>query len=362
MGRIEARRTVQSSTAPYDVIIGEDILAEAASFEAVKKADRRCVIVSRKVLSLHGERIRAAFPADSFEYLVMKDGEKQKSFSNVEPFLSKLLELGFTRHSIIIAVGGGVVGDFSGFLASVYMRGIKIVHLPTTLLSMVDSSIGGKTAVNIGAGKNIAGAFHPPVLVAADTAFLETLPDDQWREGLSEAIKHAIIGEKELYGLLCERTFDSIKSPDIRARFVSLAAGFKVGVVSRDEMETGERAILNFGHTVAHAIESSMRYRISHGAAVGIGMKIIARLCLLTKRISEEDMRSILALIDAYGIAPQKKLPAPETLLGHMKYDKKNISGSIRFVLLEGLFRPIYNVSADADEVCRAIRLSEGCD
>ena len=362
MGRIEARHTVQSSTAPYDVIIGEDILSEVASFEAVKKADRRCVFVSKKVLSLHGERIRAAFPADSFDYLVMKDGEKQKSFSNVEPFLSKLLELGYTRHSIIIAVGGGVVGDFAGFLSSVYMRGIKIVQVPTTLLSMVDSSIGGKTAVNIGAGKNIVGAFHPPVLVAADTEFLATMPDDQWREDLSEAIKHAIIGEKELYSLLEERTFDTIKSADIRARFVSLAAGFKVGVVSRDEMEMGERAILNFGHTVAHAIESSLRYRVSHGAAVGIGMKIIARLCALTGRIGEEDMRSIIALVDGYGIAPKMSLPAAETLLRHMKYDKKNVSGSIRFVLLEGLFRPIYNVSAAADEVCSAIRLSQGRD
>lgn len=362
MGRVDARHTVQSSTSQYDVIIGEDILSEVAAFDAVKNADRRCVFVSKKVLSLHKDRIRAAFPSDSFEYLVMKDGEKQKSFSNVEPFLSKLLELGFTRHSIIIAIGGGVVGDFAGFLSSVYMRGIKIVQLPTTLLSMVDSSIGGKTAVNIGAGKNIAGAFHPPCLVAADTAFLSTLPDDQWREGLSEAIKHAIIGEKELYSLLEERTFDSIKSSDIRARFVSLAAGFKVGVVSRDEMEIGERAILNFGHTVAHAIESSMRYRVSHGAAVGIGMKTVARLCVLTKRISEEDMRSIIALVDTYGIAPKIKLPSAETLLRHMKYDKKNVSGSIRFVLLEGLFRPIYNVSAAADEVCSAIRLSEGRD
>jgi 3-dehydroquinate synthase len=362
MGRIEFRHAVNSGTAPYDVIIGEDILDLAAQSDAVRNADRRCIIVSKKVLSLHGDKIRGAFPSGLFDYLVMKDGEKQKSYSNVEPFLSKFLSAGLTRHSVIVAIGGGVVGDFAGFAASVYMRGIKIVQVPTTLLSMVDSSIGGKTAVNIGAGKNIAGAFHPPCLVAADTAFLETLPDDQWREGLSEAIKHAIIGEKELYTLFQKESFLSVKTPEVRSRMVSLAAGYKVGVVSRDEMENGERANLNFGHTVAHAIESAMRYKISHGAAVGIGMKIIALLCGRTGRISDDELRCILDLIDAYGIAPRIKIPSADELLDHMKYDKKNISGSIRFVLLEGLFRPIYNVAADAEEVRRTIRAYEGRD
>ena len=326
MGRIDARYTVSSSAAPYNVVIGEDILGLVAESDAVKKADKRCVFVSKRVLSLHGKRIREAFSPESFDYLVMKDGEKQKSFSNVEPFLSKLLASGFSRHSVMIAVGGGVVGDFAGFIASLYMRGMKIVQVPTTLLSMVDSSIGGKTAVNIGAGKNIAGAFHPPCLVAADTSFLSTLPDDQWREGLSEVIKHALIGERELYDLLKPGSLDSLKMSDARGRLVSLAAGFKVGVVSRDEKENGERAILNFGHTIAHAIESAKRYRISHGAAVGIGMKIIAILCGMTGRIREDEVRSIIGLIDAYGIAPRTSLPAADRLLEHMKYDKKNVS------------------------------------
>ena len=360
MGRIDACHRVNSSAAPYDVVIGEDILGTVAESPEVKKADRRCVFVSKRVLKLHGKKIREAFSPDAFDYLVMKDGEKQKSFSNVEPFLSRLLEMGYSRHSVMIAIGGGVVGDFAGFLASLYMRGMNVVQVPTTLLSMVDSSIGGKTAVNIGAGKNIAGAFHPPVLVAADTSFLETLPDCQWREGLSEAIKHAFIGEKELYELLKGGNLESLKSPDVRSRLVSLAAGFKVGVVSRDEKENGERAILNYGHTVAHAIESAMRYRISHGSAVGIGMKIIARLCLLTGRIRDDEACAMTDMIDAYGIAPKVALPRAEKLLEHMKYDKKNMSGSIRFVLLEGLFRPIYNVCADAGDVCRAIREYEG--
>lgn len=360
MGRIECRVQVPCGSAPYDVLVGEDILDQAAASDAVRNADRRGIIISKKVLSIHGEWIRSVFSPEVYEYLVMKDGEKQKSFTHVEPFLEKLLEKGFSRHSVLIAIGGGVVGDFAGFTASVYMRGIKIIQIPTTLLSMVDSSIGGKTAVNIGAGKNIAGAFFPPSLVVADTRFLSTLPDDQWREGLSECIKHALIGERDLYGLLSSATLEALKMQDLRTKLVSLSAGFKIGVVSRDEKELGERAILNFGHTVAHAIESALRYKISHGNAVGIGMKIIADVCAMTGRITDEECRAVFRMIDAYGIAPSGKLPAPEVLLNHMKYDKKNSAGTIRFVLLEGLFRPIYNVSVEADIVCRAIRNYQG--
>lgn len=360
MGRVEYTVQVPCCGAPYDVLVGEDILEHAASCDTVRNADRRGIIISKKVLSLHGDRIRSVFSPGVYDYLVMKDGEKQKCFSHVEPFLEKLLKKGFTRHSVLLAIGGGVVGDFAGFTASVYMRGLKIIQIPTTLLSMVDSSIGGKTAVNIGEGKNIAGAFFPPSLVIADTRFLSTLPDGQWREGLSESIKHALIGECKLYEMLRQNTFESLKSETLRAEFVALSAGFKIGVVSRDEKELGERAILNFGHTVAHAIESSLRYKISHGNAVGIGMKIIADVCAMTGRMTDEECRAVSEMIDAYGIAPDIKLPAADVLLEHMKYDKKNSAGSIRFVLLEGLFRPIYNVSVDAEIIRRAIRKYQG--
>jgi 3-dehydroquinate synthase len=360
MGRIISRRTVQSSTVQYDVIIGEDILDQVSDSDAVTTADFRGIIVSKRVYSLHLAKLNAAFPPSSYFYLVMNDGEDQKNFLNAEKYLCALLENGFSRKSVLIAIGGGVVGDFTGFVASLYMRGIRIIQVPTTLLSMVDSSIGGKTAVNIGAGKNIAGAFHPPSLVAADISFLDTLPDDQWREGLSECIKHALIGEKDLYSLLKNNNLDTLKFSENRGELVSLSAGFKIGIVSRDEKELGERAILNFGHTVGHSIESALKYEISHGTAVGIGMKIIAVLSEVTGLITKDDENTIFEMIDAYGIAPVRELPSPDELLMHMKYDKKNDSGTIRFVLLKGIFLPIYNVSVGSADVRRAIKVYTG--
>ncbi|MGL4368121.1 MAG: 3-dehydroquinate synthase, partial [Spirochaetota bacterium] len=323
----------------------------------VSAADRCGVCISKKVLSLHGDRIRAAFPPDAFAYFVMEDGEKYKSYKNIERLLCDMLREGFTRHSLLIAVGGGVVGDFAGFAASVYMRGIRIIQLPTTLLAMVDSSIGGKTAVNIGSGKNIAGAFHPPVMIAADTLFLETLPDDQWREGLAECVKHAVIGEQVLFDMFSDNDLSALKKPELRSSLVALSAGFKVGVVTRDEKEMGERANLNFGHTAAHAIESAKKYKISHGAAVGIGMEIITRLCENTGRITKKESGQILSLIDKYGLAPGIRLPSAETLISHMKFDKKNMSGKICFVLLDSLFHPIYNAGAEVEDIRRAVSM-----
>ena len=356
MGRINARHTIVSEKYSYDMIIGEDILNEVSSSAFAVKADRCGICVSKNVLSLHEATIRSAFPSDKYIYFSIDDGELQKSFINAEKLLSEMLKAGFSRHSLLVAIGGGVVGDFAGFAASIYMRGIKIIQVPTTLLSMVDSSIGGKTAVNIGEGKNIAGVFHPPVMIAADMLFLETLPDDQWREGMAETVKHAAIGEHALYAMLEKNSFEQLKSSALRTDLVAMSAGFKVGIVSRDEKEQGERANLNFGHTIGHAIESAMHYKLSHGAAVGIGMDIIAQLCRMTGRLSSEEFESFLSLTRRYTPQAEIVLPDADILLSHMKYDKKNTAGSIRFVLLNGLFNPIYNVTAGEEDVRQAIR------
>lgn len=359
MGKIIARHQVQSKES-YNVIIGKGILDEVVNSRTYKSADCVVIAVSRNVLALHKERIESVFDPKKNIYIEIDDGESSKTFSNVEPFLTKLLSAGLSRKSAIIAIGGGVVGDFVGFASAIYMRGIPVIHVPTTLLAIVDSSIGGKTAVNIGTGKNISGVFYPPSLVVSDIEFLSTLPDNEFRNGLSESVKSAVIGEKDLMTLLESHTYDELRTDDVAGKIASLASGLKVGVVSRDEKENGERAILNFGHTIGHAIESATEYGVSHGEAVAIGMEIIADLCVTLKMMSANDAERIISLVKKFDLAPKRTLPKTEKVMQHMKYDKKNEFGKVKFVLLEGLFRPIYGVSVDAKLVLEAIQKYAG--
>ena len=243
----------------YDVLIGRGVMDGPEIPELAARADRTGFVVSGRVMELHGGPVTLA--AGNARIFPMNDGEENKNYRYAEEFFNLLLKEGFSRRSLVVAVGGGVVGDFAGYCAAAFMRGIALAHVPTTLLAMVDSSIGGKVAVNIAAGKNIVGAFHQPSLVAADTRFLETLPDSELKNGIAETVKHALIGESRLMDMLRDNTLDSIKDPGIMEELIFLSAGFKARVVGEDERETGLRAILNFGHTVGHAIESLMEYR-----------------------------------------------------------------------------------------------------
>ncbi len=355
MGRIISESAVTGVRKPYRVVIGADILDCVRECDEYAKADKAAVCVSEKVYSIYREKIERTFDPSCHLFIILEDGEKTKSIGRLEPLLNKLLGGGLSRKSCMVAIGGGVVGDFAGFASAIFMRGIPVVQIPTTLLAMVDSSIGGKTAVNIGAGKNIAGSFHPPVMVIQDIEFIRSLDADEFRNGLSESVKHAFLGDPELLKLIESSTVEELMKGDSLACLVSRSSLFKVGVVSRDEKESGERAILNLGHTVGHAVEGALDYGIPHGEAVAIGMLIVADICKTIGILPSSDFDRIVSLIDRLSLIRVKTLPPVEDIIREMAFDKKNDSGTVRFVLLKSLFHPIYNEGVDMTIVRDAV-------
>ena len=349
MGRPVKKIKVRIPNKDYDILVGHSILNNISIKKNILSGDRFVVIVSSRVYELYEDYIKSSFQGYSnYDIMLMDDGEDNKNYRYAEDFFNSILQNRCTRNSVIIGIGGGVVGDFSGFLAALFMRGIPVIHVPTTLLAMVDSSIGGKAAVNISAGKNIVGAFHQPEMVISDMFFLETLPDNELKNGLSELLKHAIIGESEILDLLSENDLRSLMEPDKIARIVYLSAKFKASVVERDETEGGLRAILNYGHTIGHAIESFMEYRdISHGEAVAVGMKIETEISRRMGLLTIEDSIKINEIIDKYNLIYNEYKFDTEEVIRHMKYDKKNVGGGIKFVLLNGIGNPVYNQQVD---------------
>ncbi len=345
--------------AEYDIMIGNSILSaafhrgEIASFESI------AVIVSSRVFGLHRDSIEGSM-ADlegRCHLMMMDDREEMKMYEHAGRFLEQFLEKRLNRGSLVIGIGGGVTGDFAGYCAGVYMRGIPVVHVPTTLLAMVDSSIGGKSGVNLSAGKNIVGVFRQPALVAADTRFLDTLPDEELRNGLTEALKHGLIGDGGTLDILEKNDIRSIRQGDRISRLVFLSAAFKAGIVSGDEREKGMRAVLNFGHTVGHAIESSMGYRgVSHGAAVAVGIRVKVEVLRRLGRLSDDEAGRVVSIMESYGLMPASLDVDIEEICLHMEYDKKNSGGSINFVLLEGLGRPRVNQQIPADLLKEVMR------
>lgn len=259
----------------YDVIIGNDILKDAG--ELIEKAVGKCkaaIISDDIVYPLYGETLESSLKSAGFEIckFVLKNGEGSKNLKNYCEILEFLAISDLCRSDIVIALGGGVPGDIAGYAAATYMRGIKFIQIPTTFLAAIDSSVGGKTAVDLKGGKNLAGAFHQPSLVICDINTLSTLPENVFSDGTAEAIKYGVIADEALFSELSSGHFkDNIE--DIIAKCVNI----KAQVVNRDEHDTGDRQLLNFGHTIGHAIEKCSNFSITHGQAVAIGMRMIAK-------------------------------------------------------------------------------------
>ena len=275
------------------------------------------------------KRVAAANP------VLFRDGEQFKTMRTVETLCRALVRAGADRQALLVAVGGGVVGDVAGFAAASYLRGVRMVHIPTTLVAQVDSSIGGKTGVNLPEGKNLAGAFHQPALVIVDPDLLRTLPDRQFRSGLYEVIKYGVLGDRGLFDFLENRM------PQILARdrasldwIIPRCISAKAAIVSGDEREAGARESLNLGHTFGHALESLTRYRrFLHGEAVGWGMIAAARLAVEATRHGSADARRIERLIYAVGRLPSIPPFPAERWLAAMRSDKKTRAGRLRFIL-----------------------------
>ncbi len=272
------RIPVTTASRSYEVLVDRRLLREAGQVveQVVPRCTRVCVVTSKPIRKLWGKALEKGLRGVSgkVQFFEMPDGERAKRLANLEKLAEKLVEAGADRQSVIVALGGGVVGDVGGFLASVFMRGIPVVQVPTTLVAQVDSAIGGKTGVNLTNGKNLVGTFHQPTCVLVDPDVLSTLPEREYRSGLFEAMKYGVIRNPRIFELM-EKHRDALlaRDTDLLEQLIADCIRVKADVVSSDERESGERRILNFGHTIGHALEAETGYKtLLHGEAVGWGM------------------------------------------------------------------------------------------
>lgn len=320
-------------------------LEKISDLRAAAVSERRqFALIDSNVDRLHGTAFRRALKGTDF--VVIKAGEASKSFAALESIADQLIRLRANRSSELIAIGGGMVGDLTGFLAGIFMRGIPFVQVPTTLLAMVDSSVGGKTAVNLKSGKNLVGVFHQPRAVFVLPAILETLPKRELQCGIAEAIKTALISEDDFVGELERHHFAlAAGSTELKAMISAACITVKAAIVAEDEREQSIRAFLNFGHTLAHALEAHAAYKgILHGEAVAIGMRFAALVSRRLGYLKAQDEQRIANLLSRYELpstladyrrlAKLKSAPAPKRLVELMRADKKNKGKAIRYVLL----------------------------
>lgn len=323
---MEIRKIRVDASSSYDILIGHGILQDIPSFiQPIIGMCRIAILTDATVDTLYGDKLvhilaSAGYTTDKF---VVPAGEASKCAENLFRFLNFLADSHLTRSDVVIAFGGGVVGDMAGLSAALYLRGIKYIQIPTTLLAAVDSSVGGKTAIDIPAGKNLVGAFYQPSLVCCDTALMDTLTHDVWRDGCAEVIKYGIILDKELYASLR-------KPPFPREEVIARCVEIKRDVVQQDEYDNGMRGLLNFGHTFGHAIEKMSCFAVSHGSAVAKGMLVAARmaaLCGMCDIIGE-----LTGILTIYGFDLSCNYTADE-LFDAILSDKKRRGGNITVVL-----------------------------
>lgn len=331
---------VHTPSARYDVIAGRGLVERLAPRLARLRGalpPRIFVLTSPGIWALWGERLLASF-AEPPITLFLPAGEQHKTLASTERLLREMASSGGDRGSLLIAFGGGIVGDVGGFVAATFMRGIPYVQVPTTLLAQVDASIGGKVGVNLPEGKNLAGSFHHPQAVFADIELLGTLPERELRAGLMESVKAGIIADRALVRFMEEHA-DGVLGADPAAleRVIAASIRVKARVVNEDERESGLRMILNFGHTIGHAIERTTRYKaLLHGEAVGWGMIAALDLALRRGAVSDRQARRLESLIHLYGALPPLRLRASDLVAASLG-DKKNVGGVRRFVLPQGI-------------------------
>jgi 3-dehydroquinate synthase len=343
----------------YDVLIGPDLLAEAGRLVAGRLGKARCGIVTdENVAKHHLATLEASLKAEGRHKgsIVLPAGEPTKSFRELGPLCERLLEMGLERGDLVVAFGGGVIGDLAGFAAGILRRGVRFVQIPTTLLAQVDSSVGGKTGINTPQGKNLIGVFHQPSLVIADTDVLKTLPAREMRAGYAEVVKYGLLGDAGFFGWL-EQAHDGIFSYDRETLVTAIETSVKAkaAIVARDEHETGDRALLNLGHTFGHALEAWTGYsdRLLHGEGVAIGMCLAFRLSESLGLCPAGTAERVTRHIQAVGLPtrlsdiPGGKAEAGE-LVRLMGQDKKVRDGRLTFILARGIGEAF--ISRDIEE------------
>ncbi len=349
----------------YPIHIGAGVLGDAALYAPHVKGEL-ALVSNETVAPLFAEPVRrvAQTLGRRLVEVVLPDGEAYKTAESLDRIYSALLTARCDRKTTLIALGGGVIGDLAGYAAATYQRGIAFIQVPTTLLAQVDSSVGGKTAINHPLGKNMIGAFHQPVAVLSDTAALATLPPREYACGLAEIVKHALIFDAGHLAEL-ERDADALmaREPAVLARVIRRSCELKAAVVAQDERETlGLRALLNLGHTFGHAIETEMGYGVwLHGEAVAAGCALAARLSAEQGTLSEADVLRIERLFQRFDLPVRPPEVPAERLVEHMTRDKKNEGGRVTLVLLEAIGKARLDRSFTADALAAFIRRVQAC-
>jgi 3-dehydroquinate synthase len=322
----------------YDIVIGKNSIDYLSEFLTQKSYSKIFVITDENVAKLHLSRL------PKFETIILPAGEQTKSFSSLEKISEEILAKGVDRKSLIIAFGGGVIGDLAGFIASILLRGIDFIQIPTTLLASVDSSVGGKTAINSKSGKNLIGSFYQPKLVLCDLEFLKTLPARELRSGYAEVVKYGLIRDKNFFEFL-EKNYAKIFTHDeeFLSKIIARSCEMKAEIVGRDERESGDRMLLNFGHTFGHVFETETGYsdELLHGEAVALGMKMAAKMSQNLGLISKNDFDRIASHLEDCGfVTDHKKIRKnwnEENLVSHLAKDKKNENKNLTFILLKNI-------------------------
>jgi 3-dehydroquinate synthase len=353
---------VDTPACRYPVLVERGGLGNVRQF-IPKRAGKVFLISTEDVWQLHGAALAAAIGDHPHEILFFPGGEPRKRLGEVETLADQMVARGGDRSSVILAFGGGILTDVAGFLAAIFMRGIPVIQIPTTLLAQVDAAVGGKTGVNLACGKNLLGSFHQPLAVIIDPGVLHTLPEREYRAGLFEIIKHGVIADADLFWLMSrepERVLSHV--PEVVDRMICDSVRIKAEVVSGDEKEHDRRRILNFGHTFGHALEAETGYsQFLHGEAVAWGMKAATLLGALERLLSAEDKCEILRCVNSYGPLPSVASIDPARIAARLKSDKKTIQGKIHFVVPERI--GAVKITADVQErfVAAAIEEALAC-
>lgn len=330
---------VDLGAASYEIFIGENVLSNVGEFVAQKNFTRKALIVTQeKIFDAHGKALIDGLNAQniSCDVAFIPDGETSKNLREAEKLFTRAIEFGLDRKSVVIAFGGGVVGDLGGFVAATFLRGVNLIQIPTTLLAQVDSSVGGKTAVNHALGKNLIGAFHQPRAVFIDLNCLLTLPEREIKSGLGEVVKYGVISDEKFFSFL-EDNADKILQRDIPtlAHVVKRSCELKAEVVAKDERESGLRRILNFGHTLAHAVEEETHYeKFRHGEAVAIGMVGAARISCELGKTQAANVARLENLLRRFGMVTTCKGLDADKLYRVTFRDKKTVGGVVNWVLM----------------------------
>ena len=346
----------------YDILVGEGLLASTGHHMApLLKQKRVMLITDQNVAGLHLATVERALDdaGIGYEALVLPAGEKTKDFSHLETLVERLLEAKVERDTLLVALGGGVIGDMTGFAASIVLRGLEFIQLPTTLLAQVDSSVGGKTGINTAQGKNLVGTFHQPRLVLIDTDTLSTLPRRELLAGYAEVAKYGLVNDPEFFAWLESHGTAIIDGdPSAKRHAVMTSCANKAALVAEDERESGHRALLNLGHTFGHALEAEIGYgdELLHGEAVAIGMVLAFDLSTRLGLCPQEDTARVRRHLAAIGLPTGLewlggRAVGPSDLLEHMSRDKKVRDGRITFVLARGIGRAFLSQDVDLRDV-----------